>query len=78
MLCLAILLVPALAADQPGVNDIVRKAISREVNNQKRLANYTWERKSVARMLGNSEELKKTAGNRLATVRNEPCATGVQ
>jgi len=49
-----------LSADAPDVNDIVRKAITREVNNQRRLANYTWEQKSVERMLGDAGELKKT------------------
>lgn len=44
----------------PKVEDLVRKAISREVGNQRKLANYTWQQRSVVRSLSNSADLKKT------------------
>jgi len=58
---LPFLLVPlafpaALAAADPApdVQTIVKTAISREVGNQRKLADYTWQQKSVVRMLGSS------------------------
>lgn len=45
----------------PDVDAIVRKAITREIGNQRKLANYTWQEKSVIRTLGSSpSEVKKT------------------
>lgn len=44
----------------PNVGEIVRNAISREISNQRKLANYTWQQKSIVRSLSNSAELRKT------------------
>ena len=47
MILAAILL--TLAADAaPDVNDLVRKAIDREVLHQRQLANYTWQQRTVS------------------------------
>ena len=47
---LGLLLVVANAAvDSPDVNDLVRKAIDREVRHRRQLANYTWQERIVER-----------------------------
>jgi hypothetical protein len=46
-------------APPANVDEMVKKAIDREIHNQRKLANYTWETRSVTDMLSNSAELKK-------------------
>ncbi len=48
------------AAESPNVDEIVRNAISREVRNQRKLTDYTWEQVSVVKSLSNDAALKKT------------------
>ena len=58
LLDLLVVLTSAVAATvdaTPDVNDLVRKAISREVGHQHRLANYTWQEK-IVRNIGDSKK----------------------
>lgn len=59
---LGLLLVVANAAvDSPDVNDLVRKAIDREVRHRRQLANYTWQERIVER----DDDVKKKVQTRV-------------
>jgi hypothetical protein len=60
LLTLTGVLILGADAGDPKVDDIVRNAISREIGHQRKLANYTWQQKSVVHSLSNSAELRKT------------------
>ena len=46
--------------DQPDVNAIVRKALSSEIDRQKRLENYTWEQKTIEKTFDQKGKLQNT------------------
>lgn len=52
-----VLAVTALGQD---VNDIVRKALSREVDRQTKLANYTWEQRTTHKTFDSNRKVKET------------------
>ncbi len=62
----ALVLSLAAEATTPDVNDLVRKAIDREVRHQRQLANYTWQERTVS----NETEGKKKQQARLWDVFN--------
>ena len=52
--------ISVLAGDQPDANAIVRKALSSEIDRQKRLENYTWEQKTVEKTFDQKGKLQST------------------
>lgn len=57
---MVVLALQAFGGDGPDVNSIVRKALSREIDRQKRLEDYTWEQKSVEKMMDQKGKVLST------------------
>lgn len=60
VILILVLAIIALGEPQPDVNAVVRKALSREIDRQKRLEDYTWEQKTIEKSFDQKGKLQST------------------